>query len=215
LNTSKGLYGLRVERNLFPDVVSEYQLTDRLSFMRFVGLALGDRVRHAKTIWLFREQLTRGGAPVPAVRRRCCAHLAQAHSPDSPAISPPEAPMKSLSERVYKVRSASTESFEHACALAMGGQIVDATVVQARRLRLTADEKVKVKGGGVPAGCSTAKQAQMDTDGHRTLKRSRKGGRSIRASRICGAQTEIAGPVFGYKNHLGIDRWRGFIRSFQ
>lgn len=36
----------------------EFQIRDRLSFMRFLGLGLGDIVPDAKTIWLFREQLT-------------------------------------------------------------------------------------------------------------------------------------------------------------
>jgi IS5 family transposase len=44
------------------DDQTEYQLRDRLSFMRFVGLALCDEVPDAKTIWLFREQLVRAGA---------------------------------------------------------------------------------------------------------------------------------------------------------
>ena len=44
------------------DDQTEYQLRDRLSFMRFAGLALHDPVPDAKTIWLFREQLTRAGA---------------------------------------------------------------------------------------------------------------------------------------------------------
>ena len=35
----------------------EYQIRDRLSFMRFLGLELEDRVPDAKTIWLFRERL--------------------------------------------------------------------------------------------------------------------------------------------------------------
>ena len=35
----------------------EYQIRDRLSFMRFLGLQLEDRVPDAKTVWLFREQL--------------------------------------------------------------------------------------------------------------------------------------------------------------
>ncbi len=35
----------------------EYQIRDRLSFMRFLGLALEDRVPDAKTVWLFRERL--------------------------------------------------------------------------------------------------------------------------------------------------------------
>ena len=44
------------------DDQTEYQLKDRLSFMRFIGLALHDAVPDAKTIWLFREQLARAGA---------------------------------------------------------------------------------------------------------------------------------------------------------
>lgn len=42
--------------NLSDDAV-EYQIMDRISFMRFLGLGLGDRVPDAKTIWLFRERL--------------------------------------------------------------------------------------------------------------------------------------------------------------
>jgi len=39
----------------------EYQVRDRLSFMRFLGLTIGGRVPDAKTIWLFREELGRAG----------------------------------------------------------------------------------------------------------------------------------------------------------
>ena len=44
------------------DDQTEYQLRDRLSFMRFVGLALEDAVPDAKTLWLYREALTKAGA---------------------------------------------------------------------------------------------------------------------------------------------------------
>jgi len=37
----------------------EYQINDRLSFMRFLGLELCDDVPDAKTIWLFKENLTK------------------------------------------------------------------------------------------------------------------------------------------------------------
>jgi IS5 family transposase len=47
--------------NLGDDAV-EYQVLDRLSFMRFLGLKQGDAVPDAKTIWLFRDQLTRAEA---------------------------------------------------------------------------------------------------------------------------------------------------------
>ena len=43
------------------DEAIEYQILDRLSFMRFLGLRVGSRVPDAKTIWLFREQLTEAG----------------------------------------------------------------------------------------------------------------------------------------------------------
>lgn len=39
----------------------EYQVKDRLSFMRFLGLGLNDRVPDATTIWLFRERLVNKG----------------------------------------------------------------------------------------------------------------------------------------------------------
>jgi len=45
--------------NLSDDGI-EYQIRDRLSFMRFLGLQLEDRVPDAKTIWLFRERLKNG-----------------------------------------------------------------------------------------------------------------------------------------------------------
>ena len=43
------------------DDAAEYQINDRLSFQRFLGLGLSDKVPDAKTIWLFREELTRAG----------------------------------------------------------------------------------------------------------------------------------------------------------
>jgi len=43
------------------DEKMEFQIRDRLSFMRFLGLSLGDAVPDEKTIWLFREQLTEAG----------------------------------------------------------------------------------------------------------------------------------------------------------
>lgn len=43
--------------NISDDQV-EYQICDRLSFMRFLGLTLADDVPDSKTIWLFRERLT-------------------------------------------------------------------------------------------------------------------------------------------------------------
>jgi transposase, IS5 family len=158
------------------DDQTEYQLRDRLSFMRFVGLALEDRVPDAKTIWLFREQLTKTGA------------------------------VQRLFERFDAV-------LRDAGYLAMGGQIVDATVIQARRPRLTRSEQATIKGGGVPSGWSKAKRAQMDTEGRWTLKRGRKRSAEPGTPHER-TRSELVIPVFGYKNHLGIDRRHGFIRSF-
>jgi len=154
----------------------EYQLRDRLSFMRFAGLALHDPVPDAKTIWLFREQLVRAGAFQRLFDRFDAV----------------------LRERGF---------------LAMGGQIVDATVIEARRPRLTQDEKAIVKGGGTPESWAPAKTRQVDRDGRWTLKRGRKRpppeGGAQRA-----AAPEILVPAFGYKNHVSIDRQHGLIRKF-
>jgi IS5 family transposase len=42
------------------DEQMEYQINDRLSFMRFLGLNISDTIPDQNTIWLFRENLTRG-----------------------------------------------------------------------------------------------------------------------------------------------------------
>ena len=46
--------------NLSDDQV-EYQMRDRLSFVRFLGLALEDKVPDAKTVWLYHERLSQAG----------------------------------------------------------------------------------------------------------------------------------------------------------
>jgi IS5 family transposase len=157
------------------DDQTEYQLRDRLSFMRFAGLALEDAVPDAKTIWLYREQLTRAGA-LAGLFARFDAMLA---------------------ERGF---------------LAMGGQIVDATIVEARRPRLTKEEKAVLRAGGTPEGWSKARTRQIDRDGRWILKRGRRAKPPDGVPRQ--AMAEIAVPMFGYKNHLGVDRAHGFIRRF-
>ena len=47
--------------NNWSDDRIEYQIRDRLSFMRFLGLKLEHRVPDAKTVWLFRETLKQQG----------------------------------------------------------------------------------------------------------------------------------------------------------
>lgn len=162
------------------DDAAEYQLRDRLSFMRFLGLGLGDRVPDAKTIWLFREQLVRAGA------------------------------MEKLFARF-------DDALHEAGYLAMGGQIIDATVVAAPRQKLNDDEKAAIKQGHVPPGWSAPKRRQKDIDARWTIKRGRSRKSDAAEMRaIDGAKGAIgiAIPVFGYKNHAGIDRRHGFIRKW-
>jgi hypothetical protein len=90
-------------------------LQDRLSFMRFAGLALHQVVPDAKTIWLYREQLKQAGA------------------------------IEELFRRFDEVLAAKG-------LLAMGGQIIDATIIAAPRQKLTSDEKATIRDGGTPEG---------------------------------------------------------------
>src|SRR6202022_4633744 len=55
--------------NNLADERAEFLINDRLSFMRFLGLGLSDRVPDARTIWLFREKLTKAGAIQPLFDR--------------------------------------------------------------------------------------------------------------------------------------------------
>src|SRR5437868_11150532 len=48
--------------NNLSDERTEFLINDRLSFMRFLGLGLGDRVPDSRTIWAFRELLVRANA---------------------------------------------------------------------------------------------------------------------------------------------------------
>ena len=43
------------------DDQTEFQINDRMSFMRFLGLALGETVPDSKTIWNFRDTLAKAG----------------------------------------------------------------------------------------------------------------------------------------------------------
>jgi IS5 family transposase len=43
------------------DDATEFQVMDRISFMRFLEIGIGDSIPDAKTIWLFREQITKAG----------------------------------------------------------------------------------------------------------------------------------------------------------
>ena len=67
---------IQAQNNLSDDR-AEFLISDRLSFMRFLGLGLADTVPDAKTIWAFRERLTRAGA-IEALFTRFDAALREA-----------------------------------------------------------------------------------------------------------------------------------------
>ena len=100
--------------NLSDDQV-EYQIRDRLSFTRFLGLGLEDKVPDAKTVWLYREQLAQAGM-IATVFDTFDAYL---------------------KDRGY---------------LAMGGQIIDASIVSIPTQHNTRDENAKIKVGETPQG---------------------------------------------------------------
>lgn len=158
------------------DEATEFQVRDRLSFMRFLKLGLEDTVPDATTIWLFREQLTRAGA-------------------------------------IKDLFAAFDDFLRGKGYLAMSGQIVDASIIQAPRQRNTDAEKAALKEGRIPEDWATqpAKLAQKDRDARWTLKRAkaRKAGPDGTKAKV-----EIAIPVFGYKNHVGIDAAHRLIRAF-
>jgi len=95
--------------------------------------------------------------------------------------------------------------------IAMGGQIVDATLVAAPKQRNTKEEKDAIKAGKTAAEVwpdRPAKAAQKDVDARWTIKFSK-----ARLAADGKPQTDIAIPSFGYKNHIAIDRRFGFIRK--
>ena len=100
--------------NLSDDQV-EYQLRDRLSFMRFLGLGLEDKVPDAKTVWLYREQLAQAG----------------------------------VIETLFEDFDGYLEQQGY---LAMGGQIIDASIVPVPKQRNSGDDNARIKEGETPEG---------------------------------------------------------------
>src|SRR5271154_3622328 len=95
--------------------------------------------------------------------------------------------------------------------LAMGGQIIDATIVAAPKQRNTEAEKREIKALRIPEDWrrKPAKLRQKDRDARWTVKYSKAKPSEDGAKRV-----DLAIPAFGYKNHIGIDRRRGLIRSW-
>ena len=111
-----------------------------------------------------------------------------------------------------KVLFSAYEAALHAAGfLAMGGQIIDATVVAAPKQRNTEAEKADLKAGRVPDAwrAQPARLAQKDRDARWTIKWSKAKPAEDGAKRV-----DIAVPAFGYKNHVGIDRRHGLIRTW-
>ncbi len=81
--------------------------------------------------------------------------------------------------------------------LAMGGQIIDASLVAVPKQRNSRDENARIKDGETPEGWAKqpAKRAQKDTDARWTKKH----GRSH----------------YGYKNHVNVDRRHKLVRRYQ
>jgi IS5 family transposase len=145
--------------NLSDDQI-EYQIRDRLSFMRFLDLGVEDRVPDAKTVWLYREKLVEAEM------------------------------MKTLFDKfdVYLRDNG---------YLAMGGQIVDASIVEVPRQHNRREENEKIKAGEAPEDWNDKlhKKRQKDMDARWTKKH----GKSH----------------FGYKNHINVDRRHKFIRTYE
>src|SRR6201993_3423414 len=156
------------------DERAEFLINDRMSFMRFLGLALADRVPDARTIWLFREKLTQAGA------------------------------IEALFERFDAALRASGY-------IAMSGQIVDATLVAVPRQRNTDEEKKAIKEGLIPQNWKDkpAKLRQKDRDARWTVKFTKAKPKEDSSA----PPVDLAIPVFGYQNHISIDRGFGFIRK--
>lgn len=158
------------------DEACEFQIKDRLSFQRFLGLGLDGRVPDATTVWLFRERLVKARAIDKLFARFDAA----------------------LKDRGY---------------LAMGGQILDATIVPAPKQRNTEEEKAAIKQGRVPDGWKPAKVRQKDRDARWTVKYT-KAKVKDRTDPGAPKPVDLAIPMFGYKNHVGIDRAHGLIRTW-
>ena len=161
--------------NTLSDERAEYLINDRLSFMRFLGLGLSDRVPDARTIWLFREKLTKAGA-IGALFERFEAMLRQSGY------------------------------------IAMSGQIVDASLIAAPRQHNTREEKKAIKEGRIPDEWKgkPAKLRHKDRDARWTVKFSKAKPREDGTT----PPVDLAIPVFGYQNHVSIDRGFGFIRRW-
>lgn len=103
-------------------------------------------------------------------------------------------------------------ALEEAGYRAMGGQIVDASIVEAPKQRNTKEEKADIRAGRIPEGWQDKphKLRQKDMDARWTLKRGR-----VRTDEDGKEREGLLIPAFGYKNHISIDRRHGLIRRMK
>ena len=96
--------------------------------------------------------------------------------------------------------------------IAMSGQIVDGSLVAAPRQRNTDDEKKAIKEDRIPANwkAKPAKLRHKDRDARWTVKFSKAKPREDGST----PPVDLAIPLFGYQNHVSIDRRFGFIRRW-
>jgi len=94
--------------------------------------------------------------------------------------------------------------------LAMGGQIIDASIIAAPKQPNSEGEKRDIKEGRIPAQWAKkpAKLRQKDRDARWTVKYTKAKPHPEGMPRV-----DLAVPAFGYKNHLGIDRRHRLIRN--
>ena len=78
---------------------------------------------------------------------------------------------------------------------ASGGQIIDATFVEAPRQRNSRDDNATIKDGATPENWSDKKKAHKDVDARWTKK------------------NDVS--FYGYKNHANVDRKHKFIRKYK
>jgi IS5 family transposase len=143
--------------NLSDDAL-EYQVLDRTSFQRFLGLEHSGRVPDAKTIWVWRERLKK-------------------------------------QDLIGDISAAVSGQLHRAGFIARGGQIIDASIVNAPIQRNRREENEAIKHDQVPEDWNAAKRAQKDVDARWTKKH----GKSF----------------YGYKLHANTDRRWGFIRQHE
>lgn len=134
---------------------AEYQVLDRLSFRRFLGLNFEESVPDTNTVWVYEERLK-----------------------EKELIKP------LFVDLMLQI--------ENAGYLPRGGQIIDATIVEAPRRKNAPDDGDDSDGGS--GGLTDAQRRQANQDAHWTKKH----GKSY----------------FGYKDHINIDNKHKLIRCW-